>query len=168
MPPPFFCCMHSPSALSYMPSLITASVSFPSSTAILRDNEGSRRFVLMPGSTSLIIIYTHPTLQGVHCSNERWGWQLWHPSPRVSCRQGCMPRAQVPVSSPWEFTLSAASDDSRYRVWTRHISSWQPRPCRGRSPNQSTYTAFSTAHPTFACENKKTRRARVEDTLVLF
>lgn len=77
-----------PSALSYMPSLIIAGMSFPSSTAILRDDGGSRRFVLMSGSTSLIIIYTHPTLQGVHCSNERRGWQLWHPSPRVSCRQG--------------------------------------------------------------------------------
>lgn len=63
MPPPFFCCVHPPSALSYMPSLIIAGVSFPSSTAILRDDGGSRRFVLMSGSTSLIIIYTHPTLQ---------------------------------------------------------------------------------------------------------
>lgn len=88
MPPPLFCCMHPPSALSYTPSLIIAGLSFPSSAAILRDDGGSRRFVLMSGSTSLIIIYTLPTLQGVHCSSERRGWQLWHPSPHVSCRQG--------------------------------------------------------------------------------
>lgn len=119
-----------------MPSLIIADMSSPSSTAILRDDGGSRQFVLMSGSTSLIIIYTHPIFReftawirgSVDSSDTPASHKL---------QIGCMPRAWVPVSSPWEFTLSwfsVASDDSHYRVWTRDVSPWQPRPCKEKLP----------------------------------